>query len=353
MMDAGRDKGPDWPRSKPTIAMPQTNILIVEDDLTTQEMARMVLENAGYGVAVARSAEDAERMLRNLWPDIVLMDRDLPGMDGLEFTRRLKQAEETRGITVIAFSARQSAMDTELAAEAGSDGFLHKPFTVRGLLQTIAWHVAARSVPSSGRSGGGNPSLSSLNTHIMGDAAHAPTMTASRRSNVAAHLFGGTKNVSRNIIVSAFLIVAAAASAGAQTATQTVTFQVDAINQVSVAGTPTLAISAAVAGGAPTSATSTGNTWAVTTNQTGAKITASIASTLPSGVTLSANMAAPSGGTTAGYQALGTTAVDLVTGITKLNASGLALSYKLDASSAAGTMSSTTRVVTFTITGGV
>src|SRR5215208_7168722 len=212
MIGAGRDGGPDRNRSNPMSAMPQTNILIVEDDLTTQEMARMVLENAGYGVAVARSAEDAERILRNLWPDIVLMDRELPGMDGLEFTRRLKSAEETRGITVIAFSSRQSVMDTELAAAAGSDGFLHKPFTVRGLLQTIAWHVAARSVPSSGRSGGGSPSLTSL-----------------------------------NIIMSAVLIAAAAASANAQTATQTVTFQVDAINQVSVAGTPTLAITAAVA----------------------------------------------------------------------------------------------------------
>ena len=154
-------------------------------------------------------------------------------------------------------------------------------------------------------------------------------------------------------IMIGLLVVAAAASAKAQTATQTVTFQVDAINQVAVSGTPTLAISAAVAGGAPTSVTSTGNTWAVTTNQTGAKITASIGSAMPTGVTLSANMAAPSGGTSAGYLSLGTTAVDLVTGITKLNASGLSLSYKLDATSAAGVVSSTTRVVTYTITGGV
>ena len=327
--------------------MPQTNILIVEDDLTTQEMARMVLENAGYGVAVARSAEDAERMLRNLWPDIILMDRELPGVDGLEFTRRLKQAEETRGITVIAFSTRQSAMDTELAAAAGSDGFIHKPFTVRGLLQTVAWHVAARGAPLS------RSDASSFNTPVLGDAVPAMPMSASRRSDVAAHLFGGFKAMSRNIMMCALLVIAAGASASAQTATQTVTFQVDAINQVSVAGTPTLTISAAVAGGAPTSVTSTGNTWAVTTNQTGAKITASIGSAMPSGVTLSANLTAPSGGTSAGYQSLGTTAVDLVTGITKLNASGLSLSYKLDATAAAGTMSSTTRVVTYTITGGV
>ena len=64
-------------------------------------------------------------------------------------------------------------------------------------------------------------------------------------------------------------------------------------------------------------------------------------------------MGAPTGGTSAGYQALSTSDVDLVTGITKLNETGLALSYKLDATSAAGTLSSTTRVVTFTITGGV
>lgn len=335
--------------------MPQINILIVEDDLTTQEMARMVLENAGYRVSAARSAEDAERILRNLWPDIVLMDRELPGMDGLEFTRRLKQAEETRGITVIAFSSRQSVIDNEMAVAAGSDGFVHKPFTVRGLLQTVAWHVAARGAASSfpGGSGGGGSLKSFRSSTAPGDAAWHPSAPDKRRMDVVAHLFGGFLNMSRNIIISGLLVVAAAVSAQGQTATQTVTFQVDAINQVAVAGTPTLTISAAVAGGAPTSVTSTGNTWAVTTNQSNAKITASIGSAMPSGVTLSAQMGAPGSATSAGLQPLGTGAVDLVTGITKLNSSGLSLTYQLDASSAAGVVASTTRVVTFTITGGV
>lgn len=157
--------------------------------------------------------------------------------------------------------------------------------------------------------------------------------------------------VSRSLMAG-LLVVAAAVSASAQTATQTVTIQVDAINQVSVAGTPSLTISAAVAGGAPTTVTSTGATWAVTTNQTGAKITASIGSAMPTGVTLSANLGAPAAATSAGLQALSTSAVDVVTGITKLNATGLSLSYQLDATSAAGTVASTTRVVTFTITGG-
>jgi len=143
-----------------------------------------------------------------------------------------------------------------------------------------------------------------------------------------------------------------AGSANAQTATQTVTFQVDAINQISVAGTPALSITTAVAGSAPTSVTSTGHTWNVTTNQTGAKITASIPTAMPSGLTLSAQMGAPSGATSAGLKALGTTAVDMVTGITKLNAGSLSLSYQLDATAAAGVVSSSTRVVTYTITGG-
>src|ERR1043165_5325264 len=151
----------------------------------------------------------------------------------------------------------------------------------------------------------------------------------------------------RTMKLSSLLSTAAALAlftgvAQAQTATQTVTFQVDAINQVAVSGTPSLHITAAVAGGAPTTVTSSGNTWAVTTNQTGAKITASIGSAMPTGVTLSANLGNPSGATSAGLQALGTTAVDVVTGITKLNQSGMTLTYQLDATSAAGVVASPT-----------
>jgi DNA-binding response OmpR family regulator len=324
--------------------MPQTNILIVEDDLTTQEMARMVLENAGYGVSVARSAEDAERILRNLWPDIILMDRELPGMDGLEFTRRLKKAEETRAITIIAFSSRQSIVDTELAAGAGSDGFIHKPFTVRGLLQTVAWHVAARGAAVA-RTSSDNLSLNSTFT----DEGAKPSIA--RRSDAAAHLFGAL-NMSRNVILSCLMLFAAATAGAQSTATQSVSYQVDAINQIAVTGTPSLVVNTAVAGSAPTSATSTGSTWAVTTNQTGAKITASINSNMPAGVTLSATLGAPAGASSAGIKALTTVPVDMVTGITKLAASGLAIDYQLDATAAAGPQSGT-RTVTYTITGGV
>ena len=159
--------------------------------------------------------------------------------------------------------------------------------------------------------------------------------------------------LARRAAVLALVAVAAAPVAHAQTANQTVTFAVNAINQISFTGAPSLTITTAVAGSAPTSVTDATAAWAVTTNQTGAKITASIAAIMPTGLTLSANLATPAGGTSAGYLALGTTAVDVVTGITKLAQASLAVTYKLDATAAAGVVASATRVVTYTITGGV
>ena len=95
----------------------------------------------------------------------------------------------------------------------------------------------------------------------------------------------------------------AARVAVAQTATQTVTYQVTAINQISITGAaPTLIVNTAVAGSAPSTTSSSGITWAVTTNQTGAKINASIPSVMPAGLTLSANMGAPAGATSAGTE---------------------------------------------------
>lgn len=147
----------------------------------------------------------------------------------------------------------------------------------------------------------------------------------------------------------AFLAVASAASA--QTATQTVTFQVDAINQIAFTGSPSLVINTAAAGSNPSTVSTTAS-WAVTTNQTNAKITASIGSAMPAGVTLSANLTAPTGGSSAGSLALSTTSVDLVTSITKVAQGSLSVGYSLAATAAAGVVSSTTRTVTYTITGG-
>jgi len=157
----------------------------------------------------------------------------------------------------------------------------------------------------------------------------------------------------RHTVAALALVLFAIPAAHAQTATQTVTFAVNAINQIAFVGTPSLTITTAVAGSAPTSVTDASSTWAVTCNQTGAKISAAIASNMPAGLTLSANLAAPTGATSALYQSLSTVSVDLVTGITKLAQGSLTATYKLDATPAAGVVTSQTRVVTYTISGGV
>ena len=158
---------------------------------------------------------------------------------------------------------------------------------------------------------------------------------------------------STNFLTIGALVAFAAVNTASAQVTQTVTFQVSAINQIAVTGAPSLTINAAVAGSAPTSVTSAANTWSVTTNQSTAMITASIPLAMPVGLTLSANLTAPAGATSTGLTALGTVAVNVVTGITKLNSAALGLTYQLDATAAAGVVSSATRVVTYTITGGV
>lgn len=148
------------------------------------------------------------------------------------------------------------------------------------------------------------------------------------------------------------LVLGASGLAKAQTATQTVTFAVNAINVISVSGSPTLTVTTAAAGSAPSTVSDATSNWAVTTNQTGAKITASIASNMPAGVTLSVNLAAPTGATSNGSLALSTTSADLVDGITKVAQNALSVTYTLAATAAAGVVSSSTRVVTYTISGG-
>jgi len=146
------------------------------------------------------------------------------------------------------------------------------------------------------------------------------------------------------------LLALSAASASAQ-ATQDVTLEVQAVNEIAFTGSPSLVISTATAGSAPTSATANA-TYAVTTNETNQKITAQIDSDTPAGVTLSVSLAAPAGATSAGAVLLGTTAQDVVTGIGTVNASGLNVTYTLSATAAAGVVPSTSRTVTYTITAG-
>ncbi len=140
------------------------------------------------------------------------------------------------------------------------------------------------------------------------------------------------------------------------TAEQTVTFEVQATNAISVSGSPTLTISTATAGSQPTDYTDSSTAkYNITTNETGKKITAKIDSNMPTGTTLKVNLTAPSTGTSAGAQELTETAIDVVTGIGQVAESNLPITYTFSATVSAGVVTSSTRTVTFTLTstGGV
>lgn len=162
----------------------------------------------------------------------------------------------------------------------------------------------------------------------------------------------------KRILVAAILTVALAAvsgpALGSSSSTQTVTYEVQAINEISVSGNPApLIVSAATAGSQPNSVTDATTTYAVTTNESNKKITGAIDTAMPSGVTLTVNLAAPTGANSAGAVTLTALAADLVTGISTLAESGLTITYTLSATVTAGVVASANKTVTFTIIDGV
>jgi len=175
------------------------------------------------------------------------------------------------------------------------------------------------------------------------------TSLESRRLDINDLREGQMKN--RFAVLTALLAVGVAATAQAQTATQSVSYEVQAINKIAVSGSPSLTISTAVAGNAPTSVTANA-TYAITTNESNRKITAQLDENMPSGLALTIELAAPTGATSAGAQSLSTDAADLVTGVSLLNESGLSMSYTLSATAAAGVVASSSRTVTFTVAAG-
>jgi len=106
-------------------------ILVVEDNERNLKLLRDVLEYAGYDVRVARTAEDGITSAVSEPPDLVLMDLQLPGIDGMEALRRLRESSRTADIPVVAVTAQAMKQDRERALDAGFNGYVEKPISVR------------------------------------------------------------------------------------------------------------------------------------------------------------------------------------------------------------------------------
>jgi CheY-like chemotaxis protein len=112
-------------------------ILVVEDNPANQLLASSVLQRDGFEVDVADSAQDALRAVRLRAPDLILMDVQLPEIDGLTLTRQLKADPETASITVVAMTAHAMVGDRELAIAAGCAGYIAKPIDTRTLGEQV------------------------------------------------------------------------------------------------------------------------------------------------------------------------------------------------------------------------
>jgi two-component system cell cycle response regulator DivK len=116
-------------------------ILIVEDNPDNMFLTAMLLRSAGHTVLSAVDAEAGLTLARDERPNLVLMDIQLPGMDGLEATALLKADETTRAIPVIALTALAMKGDEERIRAAGCDGYIAKPMGVQEFLKTVAAHL--------------------------------------------------------------------------------------------------------------------------------------------------------------------------------------------------------------------
>ncbi len=126
--------------------MTANTILIVEDEPAIREMVTMTLERGGYVVHQAATAEEAERLLADGLPSLILLDWMLPGMSGIELARRLRRDDYTRGTPIIMLTARSEEDDRIRGLEVGADDYIAKPFSTRELQARIK-AVLRRSRP--------------------------------------------------------------------------------------------------------------------------------------------------------------------------------------------------------------
>jgi CheY-like chemotaxis protein len=116
-------------------------ILIVDDNPVNMKLIRILLTGEGYDTRTAADAQEALNVLQEFSPRLILMDIQLPGMDGLELTRHLKADPATRDIKILGLTAYAMKGDEEKILAAGCDGYIPKPIDTRTLPGVISHYL--------------------------------------------------------------------------------------------------------------------------------------------------------------------------------------------------------------------
>ncbi len=128
--------------------MGKETILVVDDEEDILELVRFHLSREGYEVLCAETGEDAWRKIKTQHVDLLVIDLMLPGIDGLELTRKLKNDPQTRQIPVVMLSAKGEEVDIVTGLELGADDYVTKPFSPRVLLARLRAVFRRRAVPA-------------------------------------------------------------------------------------------------------------------------------------------------------------------------------------------------------------
>ncbi len=132
--------------------MAAESVLVIDDTPVNLKLADLILRKEGFEVRTARNAEEALALLQGFRPDLILVDINLPGMDGLELTRCIKSDPGTADITVVALTASMQPELKEQAFAAGCTGYILKPMDTKTLGETVRGHLysrrASRRLPS-------------------------------------------------------------------------------------------------------------------------------------------------------------------------------------------------------------
>ena len=150
----------------------QTKVLVVDDEAAILDMIRFALEQAGLQAKTAANAYDALLCVNDDRPDIILMDWMMPGVSGIELTRRLRKDSNTEDIPIIMLTARVTEDDKVSGLDAGADDYLIKPFSPRELLARIK-AVLRRSQPGNenGKFTVGKLQMDTLSREVVSDGA--------------------------------------------------------------------------------------------------------------------------------------------------------------------------------------
>jgi DNA-binding response OmpR family regulator len=117
-------------------------ILVVDDNEDNAHIIRDYLEARGYPISVAYNGDEAMELFESVKPSVVLLDVMMPGRDGWQVCREMKESETVRGVRVVMVTALQDWMDKRQAIETGADDFVEKPFELAKLAMVVERNVA-------------------------------------------------------------------------------------------------------------------------------------------------------------------------------------------------------------------